>query len=333
MMQFLIRFRRQALITLGVVFAITVVLSVFARPGWAVAIIDKGGNNNVAVAFNTRDNSSAFRLLFKITRTNNRTVDQKNAAIAYASCTSCQTVAGAMQVVLVTRDDVDTVTPTNVAIAVNKNCLDCQTLAAAYQKVISTGGPVRFTDEGNRRIAELRRRFEELRRAGYSVEELQAQFDEIWAELNDVLATELVSADNSGPGNGAQERVLESTSESTFEPAQTTEPLESTSGTPEATGVTIPESTSSAPATPEATVPASASEETAPMTGTTPTATAPSTAPSQPTVSAGGSTSSAVPQPTTSSTAPATAEPTPTAGATETSAPASATPGGSTTAP
>jgi len=269
LMQFLRRFRKQALITIGLVLVITGVLSIFATPGWAVASIDRGGGDNVAVAVNTRDNSSVFRLQFKMTRTNNRTVDQKNVAIAYSSCTSCQTVAGAMQVVLVMRDDVDTVTPTNVAIATNEDCTDCATLAAAYQKVISTGGPVHFTDEGNRRIAELRKRFEELRKSGHSIEDIQAQFDEIWAELNDVLATELVSADNSGKGNRIEETVLESTSESsldrTFETTETIEPVEGTT----------PKSPSEAPITtaPVTTEEATLTTETAAPLRTTPTTT------------------------------------------------------------
>jgi putative peptide zinc metalloprotease protein len=107
-------------------------------------------------------------------------------------------VAIAFQVVLA-MGDVDELTATNLALALNVDCTSCDTAAFAYQFVTGTGGPVHFTAEGNRRLAELRRRLRALRDAGLTDDELAAELDSAAAELSDVLAQELVPAGPPGP--------------------------------------------------------------------------------------------------------------------------------------
>jgi putative peptide zinc metalloprotease protein len=149
-----------------------------------------GTGDNAAVAVNLRDGSSTFRLAFRITRVNRDVVDTGNAAVAVASCTDCQTVAVAIQAVLIF-SDAEVVAPTNLALALNLECSRCYTLASAYQ-FVSTTGVVHFTAEGNRRIAEIRRELEELRHSGLAIEEIQARVDVLAAELAGILRTELV---------------------------------------------------------------------------------------------------------------------------------------------
>lgn len=184
-------------LALGIV-AVTILATLIVAAAWpskrAVAIVETGDGNNVAVAINTRDNSSVFKFLFKIIRTNKQTVEQQNAAIAYASCKSCQTVAAAYQIVLITNPDVKQVAPANVAIAINQNCTDCQTLASAYQYVLTTGGPVHFTPEGNRRLAQIRKEIQQLRKSGLSIQEIQARLAGYDKEISNILATQLVPA-------------------------------------------------------------------------------------------------------------------------------------------
>ena len=168
--------------------ALVAVAIAATRPATAPA----GGDQNIAVAINTRDGSSLFRFAFSIRRVTGEVVDQTNAAVAYSSCVDCQTVAVALQVVLVFSPGA--VTPTNLAIALNADCASCATAALAYQYVIGGGGPVRFTAEGNRRIAAIRREFRRLRRSGLSLAEIVARTQELNAELRDILATELVPA-------------------------------------------------------------------------------------------------------------------------------------------
>ena len=96
-------------------------------------------------------------------------VDQTNAAVAYASCEECQTIAIAIQIVLVS-GDVDVVAPTNVAYAINANCTTCVTVAFAYQFVWGNGGTITLSREAKRKIREIARAFRELERSGGSVD-------------------------------------------------------------------------------------------------------------------------------------------------------------------
>jgi putative peptide zinc metalloprotease protein len=159
--------------------------------------------DSVAVAINTKDGSSIFRFAFHITRVMGDVVDQSNAAAAVSSCTDCQTVAVAIQVVLI-MSDASVITPTNEAIALNIECSGCETLASAFQYVLSTGGPVHFTAEGNQEIAQLRHQLIELMKnsSTMSLTEIQAQVEQIAHQLAHVVATQLVPAGRSGAGGG-----------------------------------------------------------------------------------------------------------------------------------
>src|SRR5215210_164304 len=74
------------------------------------AMAQGGSGDNAAVAVNTKDGSSVFKLAFDIRRTMSDVVDNGNAAVAYASCEECQTIAIAIQIVLVMGDP-EIVTP------------------------------------------------------------------------------------------------------------------------------------------------------------------------------------------------------------------------------
>lgn len=145
---------------------------------------------DTAVEINTKDGTSVFDLTFKIRRVAGDVVDSTNAAVAVASCEECQTVAIAIQVVLVTGDP-SVVSPENLALALNVDCTLCETLASAYQIVLGTGGPVRFTTEGRERIKDIRKRLTELSKSDASITEVQAAVDALVTELKAVLAEEL----------------------------------------------------------------------------------------------------------------------------------------------
>jgi hypothetical protein len=133
-----------------------------------------------------------FRISFKIVRAGGTLVDNANAAVAAASCVSCETVAIAIQVVLVTGDP-SVFTPTNLALALNVGCSGCQTLASAYQYVLQTDGAVHFSADGNKELAAVRRALARLRVSDLSIWEIQARLDELSAQIAQVLSTELRS--------------------------------------------------------------------------------------------------------------------------------------------
>jgi putative peptide zinc metalloprotease protein len=159
--------------------------------------------DTAAVAVNTRDGSTLFRFAFSVRQILGDVVDQSNTAVAYASCTECRTVAISVQVLLVSGSP-DTVTPTNLALALNDGCTECETLASAYQFVFGNGDDLRFTAEGRKQIAEIRRRFQELRKQGdtLSLAEVQTQADALAGELREVLASEVTPR---GPGTDGQD--------------------------------------------------------------------------------------------------------------------------------
>jgi putative peptide zinc metalloprotease protein len=153
--------------------------------------------DNTAIAINTKDGTDIFKLAFKIARVNQDVVDQSNAAVAFNSCQDCQSIAVAFQIVLIFSDPA-VVDSQNLALALNENCDACVAFASAYQWLLTTDGPVRLTADGNQRIAELRKRLRDLLQSDLTVEQLQAELDQIRDEVADILATDLVPAGKSG---------------------------------------------------------------------------------------------------------------------------------------
>jgi putative peptide zinc metalloprotease protein len=181
--------RRLALLALALA-------AVFAGPISGAQADGKPNNDcprsaNCALAFNETDNSSLFDFAWSVRHVLGDVVDQGNAAVAYASCNSCQTTAIAIEIVLVEGDPSE-IRPENVAAAVNANCNLCDTFAAAYQFVIMTGGPVRFTREGLRTLHEIRKEIRRWGKQHLSNDEMRARLPELIAQLKHVLATELV---------------------------------------------------------------------------------------------------------------------------------------------
>lgn len=154
--------------------------------------------DTASVAINTKDGFDLFRLAFAVKRVATDTATPGNAAVAYASCTDCQTVAISIQVVFVTGDPT-VVSPENLAIAINEYCSLCDTLATAYQFLFTTGGPVHLTAEGNRRLQDIRKALADLADSGLTGPEIQAKVDALMDELAEVLATEVVVVEPGQP--------------------------------------------------------------------------------------------------------------------------------------
>ena len=192
--------------------------------------------DNTAVAINTKDGTDIFKLAFKIARVNQDVVDQSNAAAAFNSCDDCESIAVAFQVVLIFSDPA-VVDSQNLALALNVDCDACVAFASAYQWLLTTDGPVHFTTEGNQRLAELKKRLRDLLQSDLTVEELQAELDEIRDEVADILATDLVPA---GPSEATPSTTGETTTAPSSTPATTTEPTTTEQPTTEGSTTTTP---------------------------------------------------------------------------------------------
>jgi putative peptide zinc metalloprotease protein len=185
--------------------------------------------DNAAIAVNTKDGTTIFKVAFAIRHVMSDVVDDANAAVAYASCTDCAAVAIAFEIVLV-ESNPSVVTPTNIAIAYNENCSMCVAVAEAYQFVLGTGGIVHFDAEGNRILSEIRRELHSLRKEDLTIEQLQERLDGIAARIADVLANHLV------PVGPPKEKQGETTSTPTTTTMTTT--TTPTTSTPTTTGGT-----------------------------------------------------------------------------------------------
>ena len=210
---------------------------------------ERTGDDNVAVAINTQDGATVFRLAFSIRKVANGVVDQTNTAVALASCTDCQTIALAFQVVLV-RGDADVVVPVNQALAFNQQCVECVTYASATQIVLGFDGNVRFTSDGRRRLAALYKALRELedRAPELSLVQLNAEIQAAKVELIDVLANQVVVQEPRTPPEGTTTTTSTEVSTTTTvadadESSTTTTTEETTTTTAETTTTTEPETT------------------------------------------------------------------------------------------
>lgn len=163
--------------------------------GGPVAEAVRADDANVAEAVNEKDGSSVIDVAFEVRRVSSGVVDQTNVAAAYSSCESCQTVAIAIQIVLVS-GTTDTIAPVNVAVALNENCTTCQTLALAYQFVFGTGDVLEFTKEGRRMLRDIRKELESLGKSGLTVDEIRLRAEDLRLRIQDLLATQLVPRDD-----------------------------------------------------------------------------------------------------------------------------------------
>ncbi len=153
-----------------------------------------GGNiNNEVVLINKQDGRKYHRAGFGTARVTGDSAVNKNAAAAFSSCADCRTIAVAAQIVLI-MGDVSTVSPQNLAIAINQNCRGCTTAAFAYQYVITTPGIVHFTAEGQSSMAAIRAEISDATGSDLDPFALEAKLDGLIDKLWTVVDQELVAA-------------------------------------------------------------------------------------------------------------------------------------------
>ena len=199
------------------------------------------GTDNVAVASNTKDGKTVIAISLKIVQTDASTVDAMNAAVAVASCSDCQTVAIALEGVLII-GDAATFSPTNIALALNTGCSNCQTLATAYQQIVQNDTRVRISGSGRQQIASIRRDLESLRNSGLDIFAIQQRVEDAAAQLLSVLRTEVYPIGR--PSSSTTSTSTTATSTTIASSASTT-----TTSTPAASTTVVPVTTSSSSTT------------------------------------------------------------------------------------
>jgi putative peptide zinc metalloprotease protein len=161
-----------------------------------VPVAAQAGGDNAALAINTHDGKTVYRIAIKVSRNDTGVVTNTNIAFAYASCSDCQTYAIAFQAVLVTSSPT-IAAPTNLAIAWNDQCDSCTTFADANQVTVTTDGPVHFTPLGNQTLASIRHDLHALKHEDLTLDELAARVNQLADQFTWVVTTQLVPAGNS----------------------------------------------------------------------------------------------------------------------------------------
>src|SRR5437762_83625 len=120
---------------------LTILLAALLGVGFAVGSPAAANADNAAIAINTKDGTTVFKVAFAIRHVMSDVVTETNAAVAYNSCNDCDSVAIAFEIVLIEGSASD-IEPQNLAIAINENCTACVAVVEAYQFVLGTGSAV-----------------------------------------------------------------------------------------------------------------------------------------------------------------------------------------------
>ncbi|MFP5336166.1 MAG: hypothetical protein ACLGIV_12735 [Actinomycetes bacterium] len=237
-----------------------------------------GEGDNQALAVNTTDGSVLYDVAFALVWATDGSATNANEAYAIASCTGCQTVAVAFQVVLVL-GQADVVVPENYAVAVNYGCAQCVTAAIATQLVLTV--PEGLSEEGSAALAAL---WEEIAAFAELVptlplDEVRARIVEYEASLLAIVEAEAGRAAGGGaPSVGPGDDPTGATPT----PTGTT----SADGDGPTAPTTAPQTTSSPTATSSPTTSSTPSSST--PTSSTPTSSSPSPTTSTPPTTTGG---------------------------------------------
>ena len=236
-----------------------------------------GAGDTQALAVNTTDGTSLYDVAFALVWADGDTVTNTNEAYALASCTDCQAVAVAFQVVVIV-GDAHVAVPQNIAAAVNYNCVRCVTQALATQLVVTLSGPLSAQS-----MAELEALWVQIAQFAQSIRdvplsELQSRLDDYEQQILAILRKDPAWVEPSAASTpSATATTVAPSVSSTTGPTGATPSTDSggsgtsTSSTPSGTdtgtapapsGSTSPSSTSSSPsASTDATASATSSPE------------------------------------------------------------------------
>jgi putative peptide zinc metalloprotease protein len=183
--------RRQTLLLLSLLLALAIA-AVSPAAAWAQddGELDIRPEDNAALAINTEDDASIFEFAFEIRRVAGEVVDNENVALAFNQCERCRSVAVAIQIVLVVGSP-STVTPGNVAVALNYQCTLCESLAMAYQFVVGVPDDFHFSGEAMSEMKRIRNEIRRLQKLDLSIPELKARIDALADRLREVLKEDI----------------------------------------------------------------------------------------------------------------------------------------------
>lgn len=187
---------RRRLLTL--VAAVSVVLA-----GAVPALADDGARR-LTEAIAVTSGGDVVDTAFDVIETRSKSIDHTNQAVAYASdCTGCDALAISFQIVLASDGPTD-IGNQNYAVALNERCDSCHTGAFAKQAVVTSTGRLELTEAGEERLEDIEEELEEYEEDWEerledgavldvaTLNQIDAQVDAWWAEVREVLQTQVV---------------------------------------------------------------------------------------------------------------------------------------------
>lgn len=225
-------------------------------------------DGNQALAVNTGNGSVVYDVAFALVWAEDDTVDTRNEAYAFASCTDCAAVAVGFQVVLIV-GQADVVVPENLSAAVNYGCVNCLAYALASQLVVTLDGPL--SEDAMARLSVL---WEEIMLFAEDLEsvplsDIENQLEEYKALIVEVIEEDAATLAESDTRTGDDADPADETGTEGATPAPTADdeaPLQDApEPTPTPTRTPTPEATASVDPQPSPTpTPTSTDQETAP---------------------------------------------------------------------
>ncbi len=155
-----------------------------------------GGANNIVRVQNQADGTLRARASAQVAQDAGPIVGNTNAASAASTCTDCQTVAVAVQVVLRSGGD-DVFEPGNAATAVNSGCLRCHTFAYARQEILATDRPIPLSSETLGRVRAIEAQMQDVAASGRSDEEMAAALDSLSDDMVNAVNADVQAAGTS----------------------------------------------------------------------------------------------------------------------------------------
>jgi putative peptide zinc metalloprotease protein len=200
-----------------------------------------GAGDNQALSIVTSDGGTAYNVAFALVWATGDSVLNANEAYAFASCTKCEAVSIAFQVVLIV-GDAHLVAPQNIAEAVNYGCVACVTQALAAQLVVQvpdalSPGAMKQLDQLWAQIMTWSKNLD-----GLTFAQIQAQLQQFEDQILQIVKPELVGADSTATPTPS--------ADATASPGPSSSPSAGVDPSAAATGSATPADSSSASASP-----------------------------------------------------------------------------------
>ena len=153
-----------------------------------------GGGDNVVMVRNHSDGKMRIRGRIRLAELHGSRAEPINAAMAYSSCTDCQTFAVALEIALIA-PGAATIAPENRARALNYECTRCVTVARALQYVFVVDDPSIVPDNIERLMRDMeseiraigRERDISANQANARIDAVVVRFQELGSGLQDQL--------------------------------------------------------------------------------------------------------------------------------------------------